>query len=221
MARIGVVSDFTGPNEFLSHEFLNLSARRQLPVNIIAADKINLKTTHGMRALVVIGDNVDRQALVQYIMSGGMVILPPGELANAAKAHPSGGRHETGYELYKAEKGTIAVSPEEWSDPYLVAQDAHRLIGRKNDVVRLWNAGSAITYPTAEAKRTVVHITNYTGRPSGGLMSLYVVRPHIQARYLDLTGKAEMLKTERKNEGTEVALPVFTSYAAVEFGDNA
>lgn len=221
MARIGVVSDFSGPNEFLSHEYLNLSARRQLPYRIVPSDKINPNTTHGLRALVIIGDNVDRQALVQYIMNGGMVILPPGKLADASKAHPSAGRHETGYEMYKADKGVIAVSPEEWSDPYQVAQDAHRLIGRKNDVVRLFNAGSAITYPTGAAKRSVVHITNYTGRPSPSLMSLYLARPHTEARFHDLSGKVETLKVERKNEGAEVALPVFTSYAAVEFGDKA
>jgi len=221
MSRIGVVSDFTGPNEFLALEYLNLSTRRLLPARIIHSAKLTPESWHGLRALVVIGGDADRQLLIQYLTNGGMVILPPGKLADAAKRLPAAGTHENGYQLYQAEKGMVAISPEEWTDPYMVAQDAHRLLGRKNDVVRLWNSGSTIAYPTANGPRTVVHLVNYTGRPSNQLMTLYVVRPHAQARMIDLAGKVEVLKAERKNEGTEVALPVFTSYAAVEFGDKA
>ncbi len=220
MAHIGITSSFAGSDEFLALEYLNLAARRQLPYRIIPSNKLTPGACQGLRAVVVIGESADRKALGQYLAGGGMVIVQPGETATALKAGTSAGTHETGYALYKSGKGTVAVSPEEWSDPYMVAQDAHRLVGRRHDVVRLWNAGSGITYPTTGAQRTVAHVVNYTGRAVTQLMTLYVARSHARARFYDLSGKVEPLKTDKKNEGTEVPLPVFTSYAAIEFGEN-
>ena len=43
------------------------------------------------------------------------------------------------YKMYNIGQGQIAVSTEGFQDPYQVAVDAHLLVSRRNDLVRLYN----------------------------------------------------------------------------------
>ncbi len=221
LARLGVLSDFEGENEYLAQEVLNLSARRQLPVRVVHSGRVSKGSFDGLKALVSVDTKAPAASLIDpFLAAGGTLIVPP-SAAHLTDGKPSAGKHATGYQLTKAGAGLIAVAPEPWVDPYLVAQDAHRLMGRKNDVVRLWNSGSSITYPTLldGGKRAVAHIVNYTGRAVGHPMSLWIARPYAAARFVDIGGRSEMLTVTRKGEGTEVNLPALTAYAAIEFGE--
>ena len=120
-----------------------------------------------MKAIVSIDQKAPApKQLESFLQSGGLLIIPP-SAAHLTDGLPAAGKHETGYKLYQAGTGTIAVSPSPWNDPYQVTADAHRMLSRKHDVVRLWNAGSSITYPVTSNGKTIVHLLNYTGRQFG------------------------------------------------------
>ncbi|MBC8167581.1 MAG: hypothetical protein H7Y20_17145 [Bryobacteraceae bacterium] len=223
-ARLGILSDFAGLNEALAKEFLNLTLRRQLPSRILDPGSVNKETLDGLKLVVVI----DRKApsgpvlkeLEAFLASGGTVVLPV-SAGHLAEGRSSAGKHNTGYSLFTSGSGMMAVAPKPWTNPYALATDAHRLLSHSNDVVRLWNAGSSISYPQQVGAGTFAHVLNYTGRPVGHPMSLWVAMPFRQARFFDLFGRSEALEVISRTDGTEVSLPPFTSYAAVEFREKS
>jgi hypothetical protein len=224
LARLGIVSDFAGPNQALAQEVLNLTVRRQLPSRVIDPGKLTSAALQGLNAVVSIEQKApsekEMRTLDTFLSAGGVLIVPA-SAAYLADGHPAAGTHDTGYKMFAAGKGKIAVAPKPWTDPYALATDAHRLLSRKHDVIRLWNAGSSIASPVLVEGGAVVHVLNYTGRPVGYPMSLYIALPFKRAQYSDLFGKSSALEIKRSGEGTEVSLPPFTSYAAVEFGEKA
>jgi hypothetical protein len=89
---------------------------------------------------------------------------------------------------------------------------------KRADVYRLWNAGASNAFLQTDGARTLAQILNFTGRPAGHPMSLWIAQRVSSARFYDLFGRTEKLDVIRKGEGSEVNLPPFSSYAAVEFG---
>lgn len=53
-ATIGIVSTFSGPSEFLSHEFVKLAARRPLPVRVLPASQAAQWSLSGLAAIAVV-----------------------------------------------------------------------------------------------------------------------------------------------------------------------
>jgi hypothetical protein len=221
VAKFGVMSDFAGENEFLGKEILNLSARRHLAYRILLPDSSDLT---GLAGLLWIGQKAPQDqtlARVRSFVGGGGILVAPVSAASVAAGSKPQGKHETGYQLYASGKGQIAVATDEWSDPYVVATDAHRIIGRRHDAFRLWNAAASNAYPVAKGDRTLGQVMNYTGRTIGHPISLWISRRAKSARFRDLFGRSEALSITERNGGTEVNLPPFSCYAAIEMGEQA
>ena len=138
----------------LSEEFLNLASRRQLPVWPIVAGKQTHESLEGLKALVDHRKGTVKRELEQFFLkSGGMIVLPPGGMANEAISDPKPVAHDTGYTLYRILNGAVAVSPEGVGrsvPPHAGCSSTHRQI---KYVVRLYNAGSSIAYPVVGRKR--------------------------------------------------------------------
>ena len=221
LARLGVLSNFADENEFMGSEILNLGARRHLAYRILIPPRVDLKGLAGV--LWVFQKPPDGELLktLRAFASEGGVLILPASAAHLSDGLPSAGRSETGYRLYTMGKGRLAVAAETWGDPYVVATDAHRLLTRRHDVFRLWNAGASNTLSLVSGSRAVTQILNFTGRPAGHPMSAWIAYTAKTARFLDLFGRTESLAVNLKNGGAEVSLPPFISYAAIEWGVSA
>ena len=222
LTRLGVVSSFTGADEFLSTEVLNLAARRHLPYRILT-DAAGAKLD-GLAAVLWVREKApegaEKRALDEYVQSGGTLILPAsaGHVIDGAAGTKA---HETGYRLARAGKGSIAVANQPWSDPYVVATDAHRVMTRRHDPFRLWNAAACNAHVLTRGPRTVAHVLNFTARAAGHPISLWVARPGRSAISWDVFGRTAKLAVVEKNGGIEVSLPSVASYVQVEFTEQA
>lgn len=222
-ARLGVLSDFEGPNEFIGEELLNLLARRHLSCRVLDLAHTTAASLEGLKGVIWACEKEPEGALgkmlLDFVHSGGLLILPA-SAASLAAGLRGAIRHQTGYSAYPAGKGSIAVAPEPWTDPYVVASDAHLLLSRRHDVYRVFNSGASNVHCTrASGGGTILHIVSYTGRTVALPMSAFVARPHSWARWSHLDAPApEPLPVVRAGGGVEVHLPAFAAYAVVEFG---
>ena len=94
-------------------------------------------------------------------------------------------------------------------------------MSRRNDVIRLWNAGSTnARYSSGPDGAGLVQVVNYATRSFGHPVSLYVAHPYKSAKLVGLSAQPpEMLSITPRGEGVEVNLPPFPVYAAIEFGE--
>lgn len=218
IAVLGVVSDFAGPNEFAGREALNLLARRHQPYRIIEKSRESQATLAGLKAVLYVDQEPPepelRRTLLGLAAAGGLLIVPPnwsapGGAEVSADAHPR-------YRVYKLAGGRIAIAKEEVADPYLLAADSHILMSHRNDLVRVWNAASTNTYylRSPDGKRALVEMINYATSP-GDPISLWVTEQYRRARFFAPDGEAT-LKAIAVSGGTELHLPPFRVYAAVE-----
>ena len=221
LAKLGILSDFENENEFLGTEVLNLAARRYLAYRILVPARVELK---GLAAVLWVFPKAPEGELLKQLQaftSGGGILILPASAAHVADGLAGAGRHETGYRLYTLGKGRIAVAVEPWGDPYVLAVDAHRLITRRHDVFRLWNPGAANAVNSVSGRRALSQVLSFTARPASNPMSLWIAHQAKTARFLDLFGRTEALTVTPKTGGSEVSLPPFTSYAAIEWGASA
>ena len=221
LARLGVLSDFENENEFLGTEILNLGARRHLAYRLLIPPRVDLKGLAGVLWVFPKAPAGDLLTALRAFTSQGGTLILPASAAHLSDGLPSAGRSESGYRLYTMGKGRLAVAGEPWGDPYAVATDAHRLLTRRHDVFRLWNASASNALITMSGTRALAQVLNFTARPVGHPMSLWIAQSARAARFTDLFGRTESLTVTGKNGGTEVSLPPFTSYAAIEWGASA
>jgi hypothetical protein len=218
-ATVGVISDFTGDNEFLGHEILNLAARRPLPLRILPKAKAASMDWTGLQAVVLIeaakpaatGELLAK--LTEFVNQGGILIAP--EKPFGGTTLPS--RH--GYHVWAHGKGEVCVPVEAWSDPFVLAADVHLLVGRENDVVRLYNATSAnVLYSRAKAgNRGVIQLLNYSTRAPASQVTVAIAGSWGRATFLTLDRPEGVPLVPRKSKfGVEFALPPFPVYAAIE-----
>jgi len=218
---LGVLSDFSGPNQDLAGEILNLLSRRSLPYRIFEKSRFVQSPIGGLKAIIDPDqqppDGPLRRKLMAFVRSGGLLIVgpqwkPPEGPLGPGDVH---GRH--GVRLVG--KGHLAIAKEETQDPYLVAADAHLLLSRRNDLLRLWNAGSMNAHYTVapDGKRALVQLINYSGRPAGHPVTLGLTEPYRTARFWGLgVATPAPLKPVAAARGIELPLPDFGVYAAVE-----
>jgi hypothetical protein len=221
LARLGIVSDFAGPNEFIGEEMLNLTARKHLPYRVIDRPNIAPASLNGLKALVWLDSDLPsaamKSALSNFVNSGGVLIGP--KSATALASGSPVGKFAERFNLYNVGKGRVALATEDWGDPWLLCADTHQIIGRKHDVLRTFNATSCNIRLTGGPAKAVAQVLSYTARPIGEQSSIYVAHPYKSARLLTLSGGgAQPVEVRRKGEGVEVYLPEFVPYAAVEFG---
>jgi hypothetical protein len=220
-ARLLVISDFTGPNEYNASELLNLSARRGLAFRIGEPANCTAAQLAMLRAVLY----VDAQplpaalaaALQAFAERGGLVLLMPGPARALRNLKPAGEPHPR-FHLYQCGRGRVAVSRAEWEDPYLLAQDTHLLMSRRYDAVRLFNAGSLMSYHTAAPAGApwLVHLVNYTRAAAAHQVSLQTWAKVRRARFFAPGQPPQELAAHRETGGSEWHLPPIGIYAAVE-----
>jgi hypothetical protein len=169
LARLGIVSDFEGENEFIGGEVLNLAARRGLAYRIVMRGGIKTADLAGLQGILY----VDRQAptgmhlavLRSFVQGGGLLIALP-EVGRAMGTGAVLADAPHGYTGRRIGKGRVAEPKKGWADPYILASDAHTLLSRRNDFAKLFNALSVVPYVTRsqDGKKTLIHLPNYALR---------------------------------------------------------
>jgi len=235
---MAVVSDFSGPNEELAGEILNLAARRPLPVLPIVKPGAMAASFAGLKAIIYPDQEPPaeplRRKLLEFARGGGLLI------ANSEWKSVEGTL--SGLDTYRRlqvrtlGRGRLAVASEEMLDPYAVALDAHLLLSRRHDPVRLFNAGSMNAHyaVSPDRRRAVVHILNYSMRPQGHPVSVSFPARYRAARLWDLSRREaaplqvfpepggtglQSVRPQAKPpapRGIELHLPPLQAYAAIE-----
>ncbi len=222
-AKLAVVSSFAGSSEFLGKEFLNMADRRNLPYRIVTADGVSKGLPGGPQAVLWIDEEPPgagaARVLRQFVNDGGLLIASRGSRISGwgASSVPS---LIPGYETKALGKGRVAVPAQAWDDPYILARDARILIGRRTDVLRLFNTGSmAALYARSNSdRRGIVHLLNYTLGRGARDVSVAPGDRYTSAAITTLDHPTpEPAKVVLAEKGfSEVAVPQFSVYAAVE-----
>jgi hypothetical protein len=216
---LAVVSDFSGPNEFMSGEILNLLCRRHLPFRLIMKPRVTAAALEGLKA-VLCGDQDSptkelRQELLTFVEKGGLLIVSSRWTITEGVLLPES--TQDGYDMHSLGQGRIAVAKKEWQDPYQVATEVHLIMSHSSDLVRLWNAGGSNSIYTAapDGSRTLVQIVNYSVGGEADSISLWLKNPYRAARFWSL-GANEPKSLQKATGSGEFYLPPFAVYAAVE-----
>lgn len=164
VGQIGVVSDFVGGNEFLSHEVLNLLARRSALYAAIAKDRATPLSLQGLDAVLYVDETPPGRelaaALDAFVEAGGTLIAPSGWKASgppdASASHPR-------FALFRAGRGRVAVAHGPVDDPERLAEDAELIVSHRHDRVRVYNVGvGQYHYATsADGRAGVLHLLSY------------------------------------------------------------
>ena len=95
--------------------------------------------------------------------------------------------------------------------------DAHLLLSRRHDVLRLWNPGSILTHyaQSPAGDRAVVHMINYSTREASHEVTLGLPRAYRSARMITFE-KETAIEPSKAPHGIELRLPPVPVYAAIE-----
>ena len=224
VAALGVVSTFSGDNEMMGTEILNLTARLHQPYRVIPVNKFTPNSLAGLRA-VVFADAGEppaalKASLVRFAEQGGLLVAGTKWQGVALKPAPKSGEGDgtlAAYHQFLLGKGRMAVPKEEWTDPYMVSSEVKILMGGQTDLVRCWNAGGMNSFLARGDGRSVLHLINYTSHGGRFAPSLQVMGKYHTARVWQI-GVTEPLavKLQPVAGGVELQLPNFASYAALE-----
>ena len=206
---LAIVSDFAGPNEFLSGEVLNLLARRHLAYKVMHVSLIGDLT--GIKGVLYVSREPAPKRLLDWAAQGGLLLAPLGtSVKGAAEEEDRWNIHTTG-------QGRVAVAKKQWSDPYSLAVDTHLLFGRKHDLIRMWNPGSLNTFykTSADGSAGVVHLINYAFRGAANEVTV-----GLSEKYSSVTmhtfDASTPLKPVLAGPGIEIQIPPLAVYAALE-----
>jgi hypothetical protein len=221
MGPLAVISDFTGDNEFMSTEVLNLAARRNLLYRVVDKARAAQFDLTPLRAALWVDKDPPPPALLQkltgFAKGGGLLIAPAAVAAKFAAGAPAESPIES-YDVRALGKGRVAAPKKEWDDPFVLAADAHMLISRRYDPVSIFNAGSMYAHCSQRGADALVQLVNFARRGSANLVSVAVTRKYAQARLHLLGAEPALLDPAPSQRGVEFHLPPFPLYAALELG---
>jgi hypothetical protein len=236
-AVVGVISSFSGDNEFLSRELLNLLTRTTEQYRIIPKERFSAASLSGLRAAVYPDSDPPaadlRRQLLDFVQTGGLLIaksawgMTPGNPAQWD--HPR-------YTLHGLGKGRIAIAKSDKdADPYLMASDTVSLVSHRFDLLRFWDAGAVNGYLSLapDRKRAVLQMLFYAWEMNGTTElhgpdnpSVRVAGRYRTAQLLTLDGLKRPLILRQPDEddvgmviekdSVELRLPRLSHYAAVE-----
>lgn len=217
-AVVGVVSSFTGEDEFLSHEVLNLLSRANQQYRVLV--KSAPFDPQGLRALLYVdGGPIApelRSRLMAFASAGGLLIVGP--KWGGSTGAPVRDLDHPRYEIHQAGKGRIAIAKADAEDPYLVANDSVVLVSHRYELFRFWNCGAVGSYLTvsADRKHALAHLLFYANRgPSDATVR---ITGRYRSANLWTLDRAESRSVELHTvgDGVEVHLPQVNQYAAIE-----
>ena len=219
-ALIGVVSDFSGDNEYMSHEVLNLLARNNQQMRVLPLAGLTASSLNGLRAVIyadVAAPEADvRKLITDFVEQGGILLAGPGWGAVEGTTAPDQGLPR--YDVRKRGKGCVAIAHKPLDDPYLVAQDAGILMSHRYDLLRIWNGGAvrACLARGVDGKRGLLQLVFYSNAREGD-PSVRVAGPWRRAKLLTLdTPEGRDVPLVPEEGAAEVHLPAVRQYAAVE-----
>jgi hypothetical protein len=217
-----VISDFAGANEYMAGEVLNLAARQHIAFTPVHTRHASAESFAGMRAALYVDPQPPpaplAAALKSFVASGGLLIAlksTASAIGTAAKLDNTHPRFET----YSSGKGRVAVSKQDFDDPWILARDAHLLMSRRWDSIRLFNAGSMLAFhAAAPAGRTsIVHLLNYTCRASANPVSLQIPSDVRAARlHVPVTSAPAAAAIMRRDGRNEIDIQPYAVYSALE-----
>ena len=237
VAVVGVISSFSGDDEFLSHELLNLLTRTTEQYRIIPKARFSTNSLSDLQAALYIDSDPPstdlRKQLLDFVQAGGLLITR--SAWGTTPGSPADWDHPR-YACSVLGKGRIAIAKsDEAADPYLMANDTVALVSHRFDVLRFWDAGSVNAYMSVapDRQRAVVQMIFYArelnGKVSMGGPETATVR--VAGRYRT----AQLLTFDRlkqpitleqasddgvgmiiEKDSVELHLPALSHYAAVE-----
>jgi len=236
-AVIGVVSDFSGDNEFLSNELLNLLTRTTEQYRIIPKAKFSASSLEGLQAVLYTDSGPPaadlRKQVLSFVQAGGILITRPGW--GDIPGNPADWDHPR-YLCRVLGKGRIAVAKSDDAlDPYLLANDSVVLVSHRFDLLRFWDAGSVNAYLSVapDRKRAVVQMVFYARELNGKVAmggpdtaTVRVAGRYQSAQLLTLDHSAQPMTSGEsashdvgmviEKDAVELHLPNLSHYAAIE-----
>lgn len=224
-SRLWVVSDMAGPNQYPAAEFLNLAARRNLAWRVSLPRQFDAARLHGAAAAIYV-DEAPLQGplldlLVTFVRQGGLLVCLEAA-CQAWRGLESGAGDHPRFRIMRCGKGHVALSRAGWDDPYLMAQDVHLLMSRRQDVVRLFNPGSILCWPvlSPDRRRLLVHLLNYSRRGAAHDVVVQTWKP-VQSAFAARPGAPPRTAGVRREQGGwEIDVEPFDSYCALELEGN-
>ncbi len=160
VGQLGVVSDYRGPNEFLSFEVLNLLGRQGSLYRILEKGAAAEASLDGLDAIVYVDEALPAADLYRMLYAfserGGTLVTPPGwEERGVPEDDPGLPR----YRVYRHGRGRLAVARKAADDPQVLAEDAQLLMSHRLDRLRVYNVGAGLhQYATSgDGRSGVLH----------------------------------------------------------------
>jgi hypothetical protein len=121
-------------------------------------------------------------------------------------------------------KGTVAAATRDWDDPYSLAADAHDLVSRRYDPIRMFNGSSYRTHYSVApgGNDKLIQLISFAGAsrfPGMGRSNEVTVRfpdRHSSVTLYRLDAAPETLRPVKDGDRIEYQLPQFAAYAALE-----
>jgi len=220
MGILAVVSDFRGKNSFLAGETLNLLSRRHVQYEVLDRRRALAGPVTGLKAVLWTDGDLpnsgQHRQLLDFIEQGGLVIAPQ-------YWGPAGvmARHEywlSGYDIYDLGKGRIAVASAGFSDPFQLARDTHLLVGRENDLARLFNPGTTNCFTSTGPgrRKEIVQVVNYASRTASYLAVWVNLQAHRAALWCPGSKTPKSIECIPDGGGTSFELPDFSVNCVLE-----
>ena len=220
-AVVGIVSDFSGKNEFLSHEILNLIPRTNQQYRVIPKDRLSDASLKGLRAVLYSDAEPPapdlRGRVLAFVQSGGMLITGPAW--GALPGIPATGGDHPRYAWRAFGQGRVAVAKAEFDDPYLVANDSVILVSHRYELLRLWNPGAvgACLSVAPDRRRAVVQMVFYASARVTDGPTVRVVGQYRTAKLWTLDQPtARDVEMVTSKGAVDLHLPPVKVYAGVE-----
>ena len=223
VAPLVLLSDFSGDNEYLAGETMLLAARKQIPFRPVTTTQLKASDLVGRRAVAYLDQaplSPKLLALLKTFASeGGLVLVGPASAKAFAGLKPVTAHPHPRFDILAMGKGRMALARAAFDDAWTLAEDAHLLMSRRYDPVRLFNGGLLHTHTvgSVDGHRSLVHIVNYGAEPFFHAVVLQVTRPIRSAKsYLSGSTETKTLEISGDPARPEIVIPHFSVYLAVE-----
>jgi hypothetical protein len=223
VGQIGVLSDYSGANEFLSFEVLNLMSRRSSLCRVLDARATGDEALRGLDAVLYLDASPPGRDLATRLLAfaeaGGTLVTPPGW---EPRGVPDEAAAFARFRVFRHGRGRLAIAREDLADPDLVAEDAQLLTSHRHDRVRAFNLGvGRFHYATSpDGHRGVLHTFAFPMTYRRGPVSAWFSHPWAEGRLARpdaaQTSPAPRSAVER---GVEFQLGLVPGYSALEVGD--
>jgi hypothetical protein len=223
---LAIVSTFAGDNEYMGTETLNLAARNKMVYRIVDRSRVLSADLTGLRAALWVDNDppgTDIAGKLAAFARGGGLLIVPGTAGTLFKGDRLLDCPVAGYELRAFGRGTVAAATREWDDPYFLALDAHNLVSRRYDPIRMFNGSSCwLHYSVApDGKDSLIQLVSFAGGRNARARAVDDVAFRIPARHRSviqytLDAPPAPLRPVTSDKQEEYHLPQFSGYTALE-----